>query len=281
MPAMAALAAAWPAPDPRPARSKASVVLATAQPPLRSPMIASSPTRASVRNTSLNIARPVISRSGRTSMPGLVHVDREVRDALVLGHVGVGAGDQHPEVGDVTRRRPHLLPVDDPLVAVADGARLQPGEVAAGDRLAEQLAPRLAAGHDVGDVAVDLLAGAVRGDRRRGEQETEPAGRGERAVGGDRLGDAHGVVARHAAAVGLGRAAKVPTSPPCRAGPTTRRPSCPDPSWLSSQPFSSSIDARPREDHARRGQSANNSSRLPGRAGTGGSASSSAGTKAA
>ncbi len=46
------------------------VVLATAQPWLRSPITAESGTRASVRNTSLNIAWPVISLSGRTSMPG-------------------------------------------------------------------------------------------------------------------------------------------------------------------------------------------------------------------
>ena len=50
----------------------------------------------------------------------LVHVDGEVGDALVLRHVGVGAGQQHAEVGDLRARRPHLLAVDDPLVAVAD-----------------------------------------------------------------------------------------------------------------------------------------------------------------
>ena len=45
------------------------------------------------RNTSLNIATPVSSRSGRTSMPGGVHVDEEVGDARVLRRVGVGAGE--------------------------------------------------------------------------------------------------------------------------------------------------------------------------------------------
>ena len=72
---------------------------------------------------------------------GLVHVDREVGDALVLGHVGIGAGEQHAEVGPVAARGPHLLAVDDPLVAVELGAGVEPGEVGAGARLAEQLAP--------------------------------------------------------------------------------------------------------------------------------------------
>ena len=70
MPGVAALAAALPPPEPRPARSNISVVLATAQPLFMPPIIASSATRASVRKTSLNIARPVISFSGRMSMPG-------------------------------------------------------------------------------------------------------------------------------------------------------------------------------------------------------------------
>jgi hypothetical protein len=52
----------------------------------------------------------------------LVHVDGEPGDALVLGHLGVGAGDEHAQIGHVAERRPHLLAVDDPLVAV-----LRPG----------------------------------------------------------------------------------------------------------------------------------------------------------
>ena len=57
-----------------------------------SPTTQSSGTNTSSRNTSLNSASPVISRSGRTSMPGAAHVDQEVGDALVLGRVRVGAG---------------------------------------------------------------------------------------------------------------------------------------------------------------------------------------------
>ena len=51
-------------------RSLASVVRATRQPPLTSPTTQSSGTKTSSRKTSLNMASPVISRSGRTSTPG-------------------------------------------------------------------------------------------------------------------------------------------------------------------------------------------------------------------
>ncbi len=79
-------------------------------------------TRTSVKNTSLNNASPVISRIGRTSMPGQIHRDDEVRDAAVLGDVVAGARDEDAELGVRGERRPDLLPVDEVHVAVAFGA---------------------------------------------------------------------------------------------------------------------------------------------------------------
>ena len=52
-------------------RSLASVVRASLQPSPGSATTHSSGTKTSSRKTSLNSASPVISRSGRTSMPGL------------------------------------------------------------------------------------------------------------------------------------------------------------------------------------------------------------------
>ena len=52
---------------------------------------------------------------------GLAHVDEEERDALVLRGVGVGAGEREDVVGEVAGRRPDLLPVEHPLVAVERG----------------------------------------------------------------------------------------------------------------------------------------------------------------
>ena len=72
---------------------------------------------------------------------GLVHRQREARDATVLRHVPVGAGQQQPQLGVVRAGAPQLLAVDHPLVTVAAGRRRETGEVAAAAGFAEQLAP--------------------------------------------------------------------------------------------------------------------------------------------
>ncbi len=59
------------APEAMDTRSLARVVRARRHPPLTCPTTQSSGTKTSVKNTSLNIAAPVISRSGRTSMPSV------------------------------------------------------------------------------------------------------------------------------------------------------------------------------------------------------------------
>ena len=50
------------------------------------------------------------------------HVDEDERDAAVLGHVGVGAHEQEAPVAALGGGVPHLLTVDDELLAVAHGA---------------------------------------------------------------------------------------------------------------------------------------------------------------
>src|SRR5690606_23371667 len=115
---------------------------------------------------------------------------------------------------------PHLLAGDDPLVAVLDGAALQAGEVRTRTRLAEELAPGPLAGDDVAHHRVDLLLRAVRGDRRRGEEEPEATGGAEGAEVGDGLLHGHRVVAGQALAVGVlgqvrgGPARHAPPPPP-------------------------------------------------------------------
>ena len=59
------------APDDIDTRSLASVSRASPQPPLTSPITQSSGTNTSSKNTSLNMAAPVSSRSGRMSSPGV------------------------------------------------------------------------------------------------------------------------------------------------------------------------------------------------------------------
>ena len=150
-------------PDDSDTRSLPRVTLASAQPRFSSPTRFSAGMRTSSKNTSLNWWAPVISMIGRISMPGQVHRADEVRDALVLRRVGVGAGDEDAEPGEVGERRPDLLAVDDVLVAVAHGPRAEVGQVAARAGLAEQLAPELLAGEQREEVAVLLRLRCRRG----------------------------------------------------------------------------------------------------------------------
>ena len=90
----------------------------------------------------MNSAEPSICSNGAHLDTGLLHRDEQVRDAGVLGRVGVGAGQQEDVVGVLGLGGPHLLAVDDPLVAVELGPGLQAGQVRSGVGLAEALAPR-------------------------------------------------------------------------------------------------------------------------------------------
>ena len=96
--------------------------------------------------------------------------------------VGVDGGDDDVDVGDAAVGDEDLGPVEDPLVAVALGGRLQALDVGAGLRLGDRVGAELdlvAAAEAVGDPARDLLGGAGGGD----------AGGGEPGAG-DRQGDA-------------------------------------------------------------------------------------------
>jgi hypothetical protein len=76
-------------------------------------------------------------------------------------------GQQQAEPGEVRPGRPDLLPVDDPSVPVADRSGGEAGEVTAGPRLAEQLAPDVLAGPDPAQPALLLLIRPVGEDRRQ------------------------------------------------------------------------------------------------------------------
>ena len=107
-----------------------------------------------LRTTCRHLQRPDLDARG-------VHVDDHRRDALVLGHVRVGADRRQPERGHVGPARPHLLPVDQPATVDAGALRGDPGRVGPGVGLAEQLAPDDLAGQRRPDPAGDLLGGPV------------------------------------------------------------------------------------------------------------------------
>jgi hypothetical protein len=98
----------------------------------------------------VELGRAVGLGDGPHLHPGLLHRHEQVGDALVLGSVGVGAGEEEHVVGELGLRGPHLLAVDHPLVAVEHGGGLEAGEVGAAVGLAEALAPPHLAPQDLG-----------------------------------------------------------------------------------------------------------------------------------
>jgi hypothetical protein len=113
----------------------------------------------------LGLVGELAQRADLDAGPG--HVQAEVGEAGVLGHVRVGAGEQQAPARRVRDGRPHLLPGDPPVLTV--GGTDRPGrearQVGAGARLAEQLAPHLLAGPQRPQPALLLFLGAEREDR--------------------------------------------------------------------------------------------------------------------
>src|SRR5205809_6201555 len=110
----------------------------------------------------------------------LAHVEEEARDALVLGRLRVGAGEEDPPVGDRPAGGPDLLTVDEELVAPVLGARLEAREVRARVGLGVELAPDLLGREHLREVAPFLPVGAVDDDRRPDEPDPEPVDGGRR-----------------------------------------------------------------------------------------------------
>ena len=145
-------------------RSYMSMAVAMFQPLFGSPRRLSAGIETSVKKISLKCLPPSIWWIGRISTPGASSGTMRHRDAGVLGHACVGAGDDHAIVGDVGKRGPDLLAVDHPGVAVALRFGLKAGDVGAGAGLGEHLAPDFVAGDVVGEVGGLLLVGAVLGE---------------------------------------------------------------------------------------------------------------------
>ena len=105
-------------PAPKVPRSCMSVPIATSQPSLTLPTTFSTGTRTSRKKSSENSDSPVIWRSGRTSTPGGSHVDQQHGEAFMFRRGGVGAHDEFAPVGSPAVAVPHLLAVDDVVIAV-------------------------------------------------------------------------------------------------------------------------------------------------------------------
>ncbi len=123
-----------------------------------------------------------------------------------LGGVRIGPRQQQPELGIGRVRRPDLLTVDDPLVAVADGTGAQRHEVGTGVGFGEQLAPPFVAGDERWQVPALLVLGAGGEQRRRGKVHADAERAQRRCVERRQLGvDGLGVGPAEPPAAVLGR----------------------------------------------------------------------------
>ncbi len=161
----------------------------------------------------------------------------------MLRHVPVGAGQQHAVVGVVGARVPHLLAVDDPLVAVELGAGGEPGEVGP--------APgSLNSWHHVSSpVRIGRSSRRFSSSepwarmRRRGERRCPtPIGGPTAPTRGELVGDDVVGPGRQAAAEPCGRPRRHGPARRRRAASATRPDRGRDPSWRRSTPRARGTD---------------------------------------
>ena len=107
---------------------------------------------------------------------GCAHVHPEIGQALVLGHSGIGARNDHAIVGEMGIGGPQLLAVQPPAVAVRLRLEAQAGKVRSGGRFGEQLAPDFLAAHGLAgllDHEVAVLAKAHQHRDRHAQRYAE------------------------------------------------------------------------------------------------------------
>ena len=112
------------------------------------------------------------------------HVDQERADAAMLRRCRVRAREQQDPVGELCTRGPDFLTVDHEPVAVLDGARLKAGQIRAGVRLGEALAPHLVRVQDRREIASLLLVGAPVNERRADQIQAHVSRQHRSARGG-------------------------------------------------------------------------------------------------
>ena len=133
----------------------------------------------STKNSSANSASPLRVWIGRTVTPGDFQIDQQHADAGVAWlRLGIGAHQREHPVGEVAVGGPHLVAVDDEVVAVELGASDQARKVRTGAGLGIALAPRRLAGEDRRQVLRLLLRRADLDDQRPDEVEAVRIGRG-------------------------------------------------------------------------------------------------------
>jgi hypothetical protein len=139
---------------------------------------------------------------------GLLHRHEEVRQAFVLRRVTIGTAQHEDPLRPVRERRPHLLSVEHPFVAVALGAGLHVREIGTGVGLGVALAPNLGAAQDARKELMLLRVVAEVHDRRTEQSFTDNADAAGPARTGVFLVEDDLFEQRRAAAAELGRPAQ-------------------------------------------------------------------------
>ena len=116
------------------------------------------------------IAADQQDRLGRDA--GALHVEQHEADAALLGCLA-GADEAEDPVGLIGVAGPHLLPVDDVMIARVLGAGREAGEVGPGVRFGIALAPADLAAGDLGQMVQLLLFAAVFQQRRPEHRNAE------------------------------------------------------------------------------------------------------------
>ena len=72
---------------------------------------------------------------------GSLHINKEVRHTLMLGHRGVSTRNNYPVIGDMGPGCPDLLTIEHPILTVTNRAETNAPKVRTGGRLGKQLTP--------------------------------------------------------------------------------------------------------------------------------------------
>ena len=120
----------------------------------------------------------------------------------MLGHVWIGANNQLAPIAHPAEAGPHLLPVDDIVVAVQPRLRLQACEIGAGVRFGKALAPDFFRAENLGNESLLLRFRAVSDDRGADQSQAESV-RHRRRLGARHLFPENGLLHQRRAAAAI------------------------------------------------------------------------------
>ena len=104
-------------------------------------------------------ARHLIKRTYFDS--GRMHVEYEIAESLVLRNIRIRAGEKHPVIRSVRKRCPHLLTVDNPLIAITNSSARDTRHIRSVCRFREQLTPHVFTSEDLAKVLLLQFLAAI------------------------------------------------------------------------------------------------------------------------